>query len=72
MAAWLYHLDLPPPPEGVIVPGKVTNENTEINVADYPMLPKTRQLLERFYAPYNAMLADLLGDPGFNYEYAGV
>lgn len=33
-----------------------------------PMLPETRALLEEFYAPYNEMLADLLGDARFNYN----
>ena len=29
-----------------------------------PMLPATRVLAERFYAPHNEALAKLLGDPG--------
>ena len=31
------------------------------------MLDETRQLLEKFYSPYNAMLSDLLNDPKFNF-----
>ena len=33
------------------------------------MLPTTRQLLQAFYAPWNAMLAAQLGS-GFTWEYA--
>ena len=30
-----------------------------------PMLPQTKALLERFFAPYNQQLAELLGDEKF-------
>lgn len=33
-----------------------------VNSVSAPMLPETKKLLEDFYAPYNAMLADLLGE----------
>ena len=32
------------------------------------MRKETRELLEQFYRPYNAMLAELTGDSGFNWE----
>ena len=30
-----------------------------------PMLPNTRRIIEEFYSPYNAELAELLGDDSY-------
>ena len=32
------------------------------------MLPETRKMLEEFYAPYNARLAEALGDPRYRWD----
>lgn len=68
----ILHLGLPLPPDydTITIPDKVRNSNAEVPAKAAPMLFRTRVLLEKFYAPYNAMLAKLVGDRRFNYQYA--
>ena len=70
MARVTQHLALPPLPPHALQ--ATANRPNALARAAYKqgMLPETRALLAEFYAPFNAQLAALVGDPAFNYHGA--
>ena len=71
----LHHLKMSKPPEEAwaqMTTMAATNARTSLGekrgASQGPMLPETRTLLDEFYAPYNAKLASILGDPKWKWS----
>ena len=74
---WARHVGLDSDPKALakgrrrvqrkLTTGKRANENKHTK---RDMLPETRAILQEYFAPYNDMLVELLGDEGFRYKYS--